>query len=111
MKDGGHPIALFNGPIITSNGLFRVGDISVEEAKALVEKNGFISAIGHEAAASVLSAVLGVRAVMNRIQFHQAVGQKAVALKLRQRPPEGIVLDEDEMQIIGYSLKLIERLE
>lgn len=111
MPDPCHPIALFNGPILTADGLFRVEDISVEAARNLVHQCGYISAIGHEAAAHVLSKMLAIDAPMNRIQFHQAIGQKAIALKLRQRPPEGTILDQAEMERVGYTLKLIERLE
>ncbi len=111
MPEPCHPIALFNGPIFTSDGLYRVEEISVDAARSLVRQCGFVSAIGHEAAAGVLSELLNIDAPMNRIQFHQAAGQKAIALKLHQRPPEGTILDHNEMAHVGYSMKLIERLE
>lgn len=104
-------IALFNGVVVTTNGLYRVSDILPEDARALVFDCGFVSAIGHKATAEVMSAILGLQVPMNRIQYRQEVGQKAIVLKLNQRPPEGRVLDRQQMQEIGYSLKLIERLE
>jgi hypothetical protein len=48
---------------------------------------------------------------MNRIQFEQSVGQKAIVFKLNQRPPEGSILEREEIERIGYGLKLMERVE
>ncbi|ABR47872.1 Domain of unknown function DUF1874 [Alkaliphilus metalliredigens QYMF] len=112
MSEGGKlPIALFNGTVATSNGTYHVEDITVEEAKQLIEKYGFLSAIGHEAVAEVMSYLFGVEIEMNRIQFQHQVGQKAIALKLTERPPEGSVLCREEMDKIGYSLKIMTRID
>lgn len=105
------PIALFNGPIVTTNGLYRISDISVEQGNELIRQYGFISAIGHEATAAILSRIFSCHIPMNRIQFYQEVGQKAIAFKLNKRPAEGRVLSEKEVAAIGFSLKLLERLE
>jgi len=48
---------------------------------------------------------------MNRIQFHKEIGQIAVVFKLNERPPEGDILNRQEMERIGYSFKIMERLE
>lgn len=104
-------VALFNGTIATTNGVYKVSDIDIDSAKKLICKNGFISAIGHESTAEIISDLFGMDIPMNRIQFRQKVGQKAVVFKLNQRPPEGSVLSRDEIEKIGYSLKLMERLE
>lgn len=104
-------VALFNGTIATTNGVYKVSDIDIDSAKKLIFKNGFISAIGHESTAEIISDLFGMDIPMNRIQFKQKVGQKAVVFKLNQRPPEGSVLSRDEIEKIGYSLKLMERLE
>jgi hypothetical protein len=48
---------------------------------------------------------------MKRIQFKQEIGHKAIVFKLNQRPPEVSVLSREEIEEIGYSLKLMERLE
>ncbi len=110
MKDN-YPVALFNGVVITANGKYRISDISGDEAKALVGKNGYVSAIGHEATAVIFSQILNENVKMNRIQYRQSPRQLAIALKLNQRPTEGSVLGIDEVNRIGYKLKLIERLE
>ncbi len=104
------PIALFNGAICTSNGLYRISDLTAVEARELIQRYSFVSAVGHEASAQVLSDVLGVQVEMNRIQYVQAVGQKAIALVLQIRPGEGEILSAAEMRAIGFCLKLMERL-
>ncbi|WP_058486998.1 YddF family protein [Defluviitalea phaphyphila] len=104
-------IALFNGTVVTTNGLYRISDIDVENVKKLIDENGFISAIGHQSTAEIISDLLKINVSMNRIQFKQEVGQKAIAFKLNQRPPEGVILSRDEIEKIGYSFRLIERLE
>lgn len=110
--DGMHsPIALFNGPICTTTGLYRITEISQEEARSLVARYGFVSAVGHRATAEVFSSVLQVEVPMNRIQYEQQVGQKAIALKLNIRPPEGELLSVDEMLNVGFELQLLQRLE
>jgi len=105
------PIALFNGTVATTNGLYSINDIDIDTARKYVEENGFISAIGHEATAEIMSRLLGQNIPMNRIQFHQQVGQKAIVFKLNERPIEGAVLNKEEVESIGYSLKIMERLE
>ncbi|MFA9424528.1 MAG: YddF family protein [Sedimentibacter sp.] len=105
------PVALFNGTVVTTNGMYSIKNIDVETAKKYIKQNGFISAIGHEATAEILSSILEADIHMNRIQFHQEVGQIAIAFKLNERPPEGDVLNKAEVERIGYSLKIMERLE
>jgi len=105
------PIAIYNGPVVTTNGLFRVSDLALDEAKLLLHNNPFISAVGHEATATLLSEIMELNIPMNRISFQQQIGQKAVVFKLNIRPIEGLVLCRSEIEAIGFSFKLIERLE
>ncbi len=111
MENSHLPIALFNGTIATTNGLYRVSDISQSEARKLIKEHSYISAIGHEATVEIMSEILNVSVAYNRIQFKQALGQKAIVFKLKERPIEGLVLSKEEIVKIGYSLKLMERLE
>ncbi len=72
-----YPIAIFNGPIATTCGTFVLSDIALEKAKKLLLENDFISAIGHEATAEILSRILKQNIKLNRIQYHQKIGQKS----------------------------------
>ena len=111
MKSKDLPVGLFNGTVATTNGLYRIKDIKLETAKNYIKQNGFISAIGHEATAEIMSDLFEIKIPMNRIQFQQEVGQWAIVFKLNQRPPEGEVLERKELERIGYSFKIMERLE
>ncbi len=105
------PIALLNGAVVTTNGLYRISDISVQEARDLLYQNNFVSAIGHKTTAQILSELLKIPIQMNRIEFQQQIGQKAIVFKLNRRSPEGSILSKQEIEEIGYSLKLMDRLE
>lgn len=105
------PVVLFNGTVATTNGLYRVSDLDIESAKKLVKDNPYISAIGHEATAEIMTEALNVEIAYNRIQFKQKVTQKAIVFKLNERPVEGVILSKEELEKVGYSLKLMERLE
>ncbi|OOM81864.1 hypothetical protein CLPUN_07260 [Clostridium puniceum] len=104
-------VGIFNGTIATTNGLYRVSDITIDEAKKLMSKNGFISAIGHNSTAEAISDSFNMNIPMSRIDFKQQIGQKAIVFKLNRRPPEGSILSRTEIDEIGYSFKLMERLE
>lgn len=105
------PVVLFNGTVATTNGLYEVSDIDIHSARALLKQHGFISAIGHEATAAIMSEMLEQPIIMNRIQFYQQVGQIAIVFKLNERPNEGIVLNREQVEQIGYSLKQMIRLK
>ena len=111
MMDKGMEIGIFNGTIATTNGVYKISDIDVENAKKLICRNGFISAIGHKSTAEAISDTFNMKISMNRINFKQDVGQKAIVFKLNKRPPEGSILCREEIEEIGYSFKLMERLE
>lgn len=111
MADKQWPIALFNGTVATTNGIYEIEDITEEEAKKLLDKHGFISAIGHEATACIMAERLQQPILMNRIQFKQEVGQVAVVFKLNKRPDEGVVLNKAEVERIGYCFKKMTRIK
>ena len=111
MMDKGMEIGIFNGTIATTNGVYKISDINIDDAKKLICKNGFISAIGHKSTAEAISDTFNMNIPMSRIDFRQQVGQKAVVFKLNKRPPEGSILCRTEIEEIGYSFKLMERLE
>lgn len=102
------PVAILNTTILTADGEFSLKKITLSEAKDLVKGKEIISAIGHEATAKVLTKDLCVEVPFNRIQFKQQPGQKAICFKLKSRVAEGVILNEREIGIIGYELRLLE---
>ncbi len=105
------PIVFLNGTVATTNGVYRISDIDFDTARELVKESPYISAIGHEGTAEIMTELLGVEIYFNRIQFKQEVNQIAIVFKLNERPIEGAILSKRELIEVGYSLKLMERLE
>jgi hypothetical protein len=89
--------------------------ISADEARALVAEAagpdgpGVESYVGHAATCAAMSTILGCPVPENRALSAQQPGQRAIALKVRGRLPEGTVLNEAALEAIGYDLYLIAR--
>lgn len=103
-------IAILNTPILTDIGTYKLSNITLEQAQKLINSNEFISYIGHQATAEIISILLGTEIPMNRGQFKQEVGQKAIIFKLKSRLLEGQILASiQEIEEIGYELQLLEK--
>ena len=102
---------LMNTPVLTSYGVFEYQSISLSTAKSLLYSRDFISAIGHDSTAQVLTELLGMKIEKNRIQVHMEEGDQAIIFKLKQRPPEGKILTKEEIEQIGYEFALLEKTE
>jgi Domain of unknown function (DUF1874) len=103
-------VTLLNSSILTAFGTYCYESLSLEEARHLVSE-GFVSAIGHESTARVLSELLEVTVPVRRDEYQQQVRERAIVFKLKRRPPEGAILTVDEMRSIGYELGLLIRTE
>jgi len=75
--------------------------VSVQEARQLLANN-FISAVGHQSTADIMSQILGVPITYNRVQVFLEPGDEAVCFILKARPPEGRVLSKEELQQLGF---------
>jgi hypothetical protein len=104
-------LAILNTSILTNDGSYSLKSISLDEAIAWVDAFGgnIDSAIGHESTAQILTELLGIEVPVNRQMFAQEVEQKALVFKLNGRPPEGKILNREEVEAIGYSFKLLTR--
>ena len=105
-------LVLLNTTIATTDGTFRISELSLDEARKLAQANigNFENGIGHKATAETLGALLGIQIEAERVEVAQVVGQKAIVLKMKGRIPEGKILNKEEMEEMGYSLKLMEKL-
>ena len=108
-------LAILNTSILTNFGSFSYKQIDLPSAISAVQIDGFasdgiLSAVGHESTAAILTDLLGVEIPVNRIQFAQEVGQKALVFKLKGRAPEGKILSREEIEEIGYEFGLLTRL-
>ena len=100
-------IGILNCAICTDVGEYSFKKSSLEEVKALLKENDFVSAIGHKSTAEVLTELIGTDIPMNRIQFKQKLGQTAIVFKLSGRIPEGKILSREEIDEIGYEFYLL----
>lgn len=102
-------VTLLNTSILTEYGIFGYSPLTLDDAKSLVSR-GFQSAIGHQSTAEILSELLEVQVPVNRIEYRQQVGDKALVFKLNGRPPEGAILSKQDLEKIGFSFGLLQRL-
>jgi hypothetical protein len=82
--------------------------VSVEDVKAILSSHPFISAIGHEGTAQLLSKILGVQIPANRVSVFLEPGDIGIHFFLKQRLPEGKVLSEEELKNLDFWLVLSE---
>ena len=90
-------------PLSDQDVLVRVRRVTAAEAVAILAA-GFTSAVGHAGTATVLAGVLGLPVKMNRCAVHLAVGDQAIRLVLRDRLPEGMVLDAAALAALAFTL-------
>lgn len=104
-------VALLNTSIITNEGTYEYKTIGLENAKALLGfSDRYVSHVGHESTAQIMAELLGIEVPMSRLPFAQEPKQLALVCKLNGRPPEGRILSRDEIETIGYTWGLLQRL-
>jgi hypothetical protein len=89
----------------------KIRKASVEEVRRLLQSNQFVSAVGHQATAVLLTQLLGVEVPMNRITIKAQPGDILVHFVLKERLPEGKVLSYEELQQLAFDLAISEVLE
>jgi hypothetical protein len=102
-------IYVLNAPVITSFGVYRFTRMEPDTAKKLLLE-GFISAIGHESTARLMSEIIGIEIPFNRITIRMEAGDKAIALWLLDRPGEAEVYSREVLATVPCELGLLERV-
>jgi len=87
----------FSLSMITPPSTLSVIEASEDTVKRVIA-SGFVSAIGHESTAKIVSSRLGISVQVNRIAIQLRPGDLLVVFQLLTRLPEGKVLTEDEMR-------------
>jgi len=101
-------IYALNAPVLTGFGQFSFARITPDQAKALLT-DGFVSAVGHEGTARIMSEIIGIEIPFNRIAICMHPGDQAVVLWLLERPQEGHIYSVEELDRVPCELGLLER--
>jgi len=84
--------------------------IDLEQARKWIKCGDFVSAVGHESTARLLSELLGAEIKPNRIFVDMELGDEALAIQFLERIPEGKVLSKEELEELYKQGKIVFRL-
>jgi hypothetical protein len=103
-------IYILSAPVLTDWGTYVFCEGSkqnIEEITRRMTRDGFISAVGHEGTAQLLSQILGISIPTSRISVKMETGDIAVVFRVLERLPEGRVLTKEELEKVPYSLGIM----
>jgi len=103
----------FSLSMVTPPTTLPVVEANEDEVRRVVA-SGFVSAIGHEATAKIVSSRLGVSVQVNRVSIQLKPSDVLVVFQLLTRLPEGKILSEDEMKQVQakwYVVTVLQRGE
>jgi hypothetical protein len=103
-------IIFLNCRIITTEGKYNNKKIDLKTVKEICKDKNIISAIGHEATAKILTELLEFEIPVNRIHYKQGYDDIAIVFQLRDRIPEGKILNKEEIEKIGYDFFVMFRI-
>jgi hypothetical protein len=75
----------------------RVRPIHVGDVEGLLRVHDFVSAVGHEATARILTLLLGIEVPFNRVAIRLVPGDHLIVFQLGVRLQEGQILSEEEV--------------
>ena len=88
-------------------GTWDVGPLRLEQARLLAGAMDFVSAVGHQSTAEVMSSLLEVEVPVNRLNVQPVDGDSFLCFKLNSRPPEGAILDRETLESLGYGFVIM----
>jgi PIN domain nuclease of toxin-antitoxin system len=87
----------------------KVKEIDISEVKEMLN-NQWVSAVGHESTAKVMSQIVGIDIPYNRIQVKLEKNDKIIVFQLLTRLEEGKVLSDEELKALPHKWILVEVL-
>jgi len=88
-------------------GTWKVEPTSLASCRLVVAGESWVSAVGHESTAEVMSTLLQAEVPANRFTIKPEAGDRFLCFKLDSRPPEGAILDRQTLESLGYSFVLM----
>jgi len=88
----------------------KIRKASIEDVRQMLSRR-FVSAIGHQATATLLSQLLGIEVPFNRVTVKAEPGDILIHFVLRERIPEGKILTLEELQRLPFDFAITEVLE
>ena len=104
-------VLLLESVILKNNGVYRISNISYDEAISLITNNGYVSAIMNNYVKKISSRLLMIENKWNTPYKHLETGEKAIVIDVDKefiRGEEGMTID-DLKDITRFNL--IERVE
>jgi hypothetical protein len=86
----------------------KIRKASVEEVRRLLQGNDFVSAVGHQATADLLTSLLQIPVQFNRVAIKAAPGDVLIHFVLKTRVPEGKVLTLEELLELPFDFAISE---
>jgi len=80
---------VLNSAVLTSPGRYSYRLMGADEARDWAQRGDFVSAVGYPETAEVLSAVLGVKVPVQRVEVRMQPGDEALVFRLKTRPEPG----------------------
>jgi len=84
-----------------------IKEVGIEEVKELLTSNSFVSAVGHQATADLLTKLLNIQVTFNRIPIQLSPGDILIVFQLSIRLEEGKILSEDELSKLQFKFLLV----
>jgi len=78
----------------------RVSPIDVGDVEGLLMIHQWISAVGHESTAKIISLLTGVEIPVNRVAITLSPGDTVIVFQLKVRLDEGRILSEEEVKAL-----------
>ena len=108
MGHRGRPVAVLNTSILPSGADLAAVAVTVDaDIARRLAATGIRSHVGHESTAAIASTLLGVPVAMDRTPWAPLDAPLAIVVQLRGRPPEGVILSAEEIEAIGYDVRLL----
>lgn len=98
---------VMNSPVMPNNGKYDQSSVTIEKVKFILKNNPFISAIGHQSTADLLSKLTDISIPVNRIAVSLKDGDIMIVFKLKTRLSEGTILNEEELAKLEYEFSYV----